>query len=737
MISRGLAALAAIVLPGFLGSAHAACGKHSDILVRSDALLAPVRPADCATVHQTPPDFTWPPQEGRNEYTLLLTHPDGHTESRATTKNWLIWPRALAPGTYTWKVKVAGASRETSDARRFTVAPDAVAFVVPSGEEALERVKRAPRPRSWPPGVLAAIKAERARGFADLLSQVDAHMKDALPADPKTASTGEGYDDAVTESKHALAAAFAWAVTRSPSYGREAMRRLLNLASWQPRGATGYARNDMASRTIAWTLALAYDWNKEQLAEAQRHAILDAIGLRTQPMFDDVIPRVDRYPYDSHGNVSLTLTAAIAALMVGEIPEADGWLKSSISEALVWTSPWGWEDGGFGNGTAQAQWDEGSNLPAWIIFRQAVGADLAEKAWVRNYARYLAYFLPPGTPSGVFGDGQESEMNELWARIGKAYAAFAPSPLARWYARQWSGEDASRLELLLAPRVDAASAPLPAGTAPSIFLPSIGWIAMHSDLSDRARTSIYFKSSPYGSYNHSHADQNSFVVNHRGKRLAIASGYYDGYRTGHWTNWYKQTRAANAITFDGGHGQGVDGRQFAGEITRFEPHDGYDIATGHAEAAYAGALTRAQRTLVYLRPRTLVVYDSLAANTAHAWEWNLHSIEKIAPIDDNLLLVTNGTAQMCVQMLVSPHATFTQDDRFTAPPEGARMPREWHGAFVAQAPSTAAEFVAVLELDSDCSSKYPRASVERAGNGWKVKAGERTVTLAGDDVSVR
>jgi len=27
----------------------------------------------------------------------------------------------------------------------------------------------------------------------------------------------------------------------------------------------------------------------------------------------------------------------------------------------------------------------------------------------------------------------------VWARVAKAYAAFAPSPLARWYAREMHG----------------------------------------------------------------------------------------------------------------------------------------------------------------------------------------------------------------------------------------------------------------------------------------------------------
>src|SRR6476661_5739414 len=67
------------------------CTAKSDFLVRSDPLLAPVRPADCSLQFQSPPDFTWPPQSGSNTYTVALTFPDGHTETSSTTKNWLAW----------------------------------------------------------------------------------------------------------------------------------------------------------------------------------------------------------------------------------------------------------------------------------------------------------------------------------------------------------------------------------------------------------------------------------------------------------------------------------------------------------------------------------------------------------------------------------------------------------------------------------------------------------------------
>jgi hypothetical protein len=434
--------------------------------------------------------------------------------------------------------------------------------------------------------------------------------------------------------------------------------------------------------------------------------------------------------------------AAISSLVVGDIPEADDWAATLVPMAVVWTSPWGYLDGGFGNGTTQGLWDAASNLLAWYVIKGATGIDLGRKEWVRNQARFFAYFLPPGSPAGNFGDGEEQDQAELTARVAKALAAFSPTPIARWYAAQLKGEDIGRIEYLLAPRTKRASAPFPEGTPNGAVFPSIGWAAMHSDLADPMRVSVYFRSSPYGAYNHSHADQNSFVVNAKGERLAIASGYYDDYRTPHWSNWYKTTRAKNAITFDGGQGQGPDGKQFSGEIRRFESTAGFDYAVGHAEKAYGGALTKAQRSLVYLRPDTILVYDSLAAPAPHAWEWNIHALRKMRKLSDRKIEIEGESTRMCVEMLASPEVAFEQTDQFSTPPRRSDMNRnpakQWHGAFATRDKSAAAEFIALMRVGSECpTAARPTAVASHSGNSWHVKVDGKTVVLSGDDVTVR
>ena len=378
----------------------------------------------------------------------------------------------------------------------------------------------------------------------------------------------------------------------------------------------------------------------------------------------------------------------------------------------------------------------GDSLVPWYVFRWAGGIDIAQKAWMRNWSNFITYMLPPGTPAGNFGDGAERKLIENWSRFGKAATWFAPTPLGRWYVSQpaLQSDDPSRIEVMLAPPADFTTASLPAGTSNSAVFRGIGWAALHSDIANPNRTSVYFKSSPYGSYNHSHADQNSFVINAGGQRLAIDSGYYDDYKTTHWYNWYKQTRAHNAITFDGGVGQSVyesTGKFGNGNLTGFVRGSDYQIIYGDATPAYAGALQKAQRALVYLSPNLILVYDTLASSTARQWEWNIHSVNQMTATSATKATITNGGQSLCVSVLGGPTTAFTQTNQFTANPGGS-WAAQWHGKFYSTTKLASTEFVTLLNVGCGAVT----ASATRSGTAWDVKLGSKTLTLEGGKVSV-
>jgi chitodextrinase len=732
-----LALVLAAVLPFAARAQSCVPSATVDWMVSSDPFAAPIRPAECASVEQNPPDFSWPDASADAAYQVTLVYPDGRLKTLTAAQNWINWDELLAPGIYLWQVELTDSSgTKISRAREFTVSANATPFLVPDAAALRTRVAAASHPRGLPDSTsLTLMLGERQSAVAALQIAVDSQLSSALPGAPVSSVEAEVNG----ESQRTLNALMAYVYTRQDSYFNEALRRLLNLASWDPRGPTSYAATARASRQIAWTLALGYDWLHPRLDTGDKSLVLAAIQARGADMYNDVIgprARIATYPRDAEGHHTLVVLAAISTLLAGDLSEADTWLQGSLPLAINATNPWSTEEGGFANGDAFGTRDVGELLVPWYILRWSAGVDLAQKAWVRNWSRFLTYFLPPGSPSGVFGDGAEQALGEPQARFAKGYTRFAPTALGRWHASQLTGEDPTRIESLLSPLAELASNAFPDETHNSVVFLSLGQAALHSNLADPARTSIYFKSSPapYGSFDHSHADQNSFVINAGGERLAIGSGYYDGYGTPHWREWYKQTRAHNAITFDGGKGQlflEQDGKMGYGAITNYGLNQDQDIVHGDATQAYGGALREAKRSIVYLRPNLVLVYDRLASDIPRRWEWNIHALNPMTVVSDRQISIESNGRRLCVDMLAGPAMRFTQTDRFTAEPNG-NLPRQWHGNFSSVNRLSATEFIALLDVG--CSAAA--ASASKTGGLWTVLAGNKTVTISDIGISV-
>lgn len=703
-----------------------------------DPVAQDIRPRDCDTVQQTPPDFRWPDVIKSGGYSVTLTYPDGRVRTLPAVQNWINWDEVLPAGTYAWSVSYSGGS--ASNARKFMVDGNSVAFLVPNIGTLIKTLEAKPHPRSLPDAAtLATIKSQRASAISSLLRDVGGRTSASVP------SAGGSANDAFNYSKYAVSSIMACVLSGQGTYCSDAIRRVMNLASWSPTGPTAYTASgvDMAARYLTWTLALGYDWLYPQLSAAQRSTILAALSARNGQMYNDIIgsrARIAKSPRDSHGNQTLSFVAVISAMVAGDLPIASStWLPKTMPLALNAINPWGGEEGGFANSATQGSWDMGELAPLFYELRVMTGINVALKPWVRNWGRYLAYFTPPGMAGGtsVFGDGFEFNEAEHQARYGKGYTYFAPTPLGRWHMSMLKGEDPTRIEYLMAPPADFSGAqPFPAGTPNSLGLQSIGQVAMHSDLANPARTSVYFKSSPppYGAYNHSHADQNGFVINSGGQRLAIETGYYDDYKTTHWYNWYHTTQAKNAITYDGGQGQlyyEKNNKMGYGKINNFLTTADYDVVMGDATAAYGGALNLAQRSLVYLRPNLVLVYDNLASATARQWEWNIHAVNQMTSSSDTTATLQNGGQSLCVTMLAGPTVRFTQTNRFTANPTGSRA-AQWHGRFYSTTRLPNAEFIALLNVG--CTSV--KASATKASGTWTVLVGAQTLAIGASGITV-
>lgn len=709
--------------------------KASDWLSPAPALTMPVAPAHCMTVDQTPPQFSWPDQ-GETRYELELRDSTGRVSRHAAERNWLLPEAPLPAGRYHWRVKPVNApGKGYGEWRQFSIAADAVPFAVPASRQLLATAKAKARPRAFPSGAerenyVQALLTQRGASWTAFLDNARAQLRLPHVTAPESLAVDQGdrkdYSRQLGDNKkqangeinRMLDAALAWMVTRDPAFLADARQALMLMSQWDPRGATGVNHHQVAG-LMAWALALGLDWLHAELSPDERRQIVTVLAVRMDDLIGefDIYPRrkLDKAPFNSHGWVAIGELAATASLMVGEDARFDVWFEATVRPFVFLYSPWGGMDGGMGNGTAYGVWDAVALTLPLDILRLTVGVDMYRKGWSRKVGRFLTYFLPPGARTGVFGDGAESGLLVGDAgNLANAWASRMPDPVIGWYARQVPGRRPNDfLRMFPTPEPPRQAAGIPEIPAAAHF-PTIGWSAMHSTLADRGKVSVYFRSSSYGSFNHSHADQNSFVLHAYGQPLLIDSGVYDSYGSPHGAGWYRQTRAHNAITFDGGQGQVLqkagDAAAAPGRIVDFHHSEKMDWVTGDSAKAYGGAVTQALRTLVYLRPNLLVVYDALASTTARSWEWNLHGLAAFRPEGPGRVNLHVGAEKLCIEMHSTADFDFGQTDRYTVSPDfrsaaEAVDQKQWHGRFASRQPTAEAAFVAVLNVG--CSGDAP------------------------------
>ncbi|MEO7495224.1 MAG: DUF4962 domain-containing protein, partial [Massilia sp.] len=527
------------------------CGHaRADWAQSGDPLVVQARPAAWQSQPQNPPGFTWARHpSGPANYEVEILAEGASTPTRVSVeRNWYLPSKRLAVGNYSWRVRPAG-STDWSSARPFTVGAGAVVFEVPDNATLRARILARPHPRSLPPSFapFSAWNAVRKLELEPYVSRMANEVKlqaGALPAlgdarwplviaSPLTAAMNAQQTDIrnrVNEASRQLeAAALMYRLKGETVYLDEAIRRGDQLAALNPNGPTSYDNQDQATRQIALSLIKAVDFLYAKLDATRKARWLKAVASRTAVIYANLAGdngRLDEYPFDSHANTSLVFLVLISSLSLGDIAEAPAWFDFAFRAYANSPSPWSGPEGGYANGTAYAEYTAGYLVSLWDPLSHATGVNFYAKPWSQGLVDFATQFTPPGARSHLFGDGSDTTPD---TRVFNAFASRMVSPRAAWYVKHLGGTE-DTLSLLEAPYplpvrgTSYASAP-----ANSAYYPSIGWAAMHSDIAAPGRTSVYFKSSPYGSFNHSHGDQNGLLLSNAGQPLLVKAGWYDWY----------------------------------------------------------------------------------------------------------------------------------------------------------------------------------------------------------------
>lgn len=697
---------------------------------------------------QNPPGFTWsryPVYPRVASYVLEVKNAAGTVVATYSTKrNFYLPSTAFAAGTYTWRVRPVS-NTDWSTSRTFVINQTSRTFIVPETATVHAAVLAHPRPRMLPRNFVPAtqwtadMKTARGAALAKLTSDVNSKLSvtpvtesmwptaTLLSADAKAAQFYDIANKLGVMTIQLESSSELYRLTGDARYKTEALARGDQLAALDPNGATSYTNQDQVTRQIALTMAKALDLLGSEVDAVRKARWLAIIKARTTPIYNDLSGndgRMDQYPYDSHGAEAVGYMTLIAALTIGDIPEASDWFdfgfRTYMHGIFVWSGP----EGGYANGTAYGQFTTDAASQVWGPLSEATGVSVYDKPWAFGFANFFMHFTPPGAPGHVFGDARESPLDP---NLLKGYVSRFKTPEAAWYYKNLVGEEPA-LSLLRAPY------PLPATTVTAVappnaaLYPSIGWVAMHSDITDRARTSVYFKASPYGTFNHSHADQNSLVIDSGGRRLLTEAGYQDYFMSTLGISWYRTTKAHNAISFDGGLGQSVNDGLLnltrTGKINAFSTTPAMDFVEGDATPAYAGLLTSAVRKVWYLRSQdAVVVLDKLTSTTARNFEWNMHGYGPMVQEADGTIKITNADRMVCIRSL-SGINKFKQRIPGTDVPLSKPGMTETHGYFQADA-SLKTEFLVVL----DVGCKRPAVKLTTGTGSRSLTVGNQVVTL--------
>lgn len=630
---------------------------------------------------------------------------------------------------------------------------------------------RAPRTLVLPDRLAAfrtyVTSGEGAKAFAKIRADYDAQFASyTVPPEPVTygdpspskrtsdmADLWRGQQDLTGRlTGVAEAATLLWLVTGEDRYFAKAREILLAVSTWtlgppgEPvnwrngpvPGAADVYYNDEAHFRLWRKLPLIYDQLREKLSPHDRAKILAHFkqrGTRSVTWIEKQgnISKLRRNSLDpkpsSHPVRFMPMTGLTALALWDDLPEARDWWSYAYKFYRDQFTPWGGDDGGWGEGNAywRGLFEHGAFQDALLT----LGDPLAYNTpfW-RNTPYFTLYNVQPYLHT-IFGDASNAGRFNLepatadffrhLARVHQnghfvTYADLCtdtrPGPIDKGLAGLDRGYPTAA-EFLLR-NFAVSNKPLPAARAlsdlpPYRYFKDVGWVSLHSALGRPADDiQLTFRASPYGSFSHSAADQLGFILNAYGEGLAINSAYREFHNSPHHEQWTRQSRSKNVILIDG-QGQLAKSEKSLARITRFETTPRTVWTTGDATIAYQAhspaqkkKIQRVTRDLVFIDQRYVLLRDRITLSSPGKLSWLLHA-EKHLEWNPTSSTATvrglEGKASLSAQLLPAANLTLagTVTNEFPVPvdpkytkldPKNPYITGTWHNHAHLSAEST-------------------------------------------------
>ena len=445
--------------------------------------------------------------------------------------------------------------------------------------------------------------------------------------------------------------ALAYQMTGDERYADLIRRVLLKTAavqSWGDREMLARRpawRSELQMAHRAFQLAVAYDAVYDRLSPADRRTIADGLWrLAVEPLLGDWLAEPTRiHSLNSMGHNWWTSCVGMGALLglaiSNEVPRA-GELAGQAVEALpqwfdfagdpVQRKPRTFDrDGGMYESINYASFGTTEALllrMAWLNSHPGAKLDpIPQMAQLPSFFCHVAYPRTGILHSINFGDSHKNVTGESSMLL--AYAMGCEDPATLWYLNQLtSGQHREGFPLhfpmgfLYQPR--GKKAPAVPDLPKSHIWNDFGWATIRDSWEPDA-TMLAVKSG--ATWNHSHADANSFILFHRGTDIIKDAGNCS-YGKPEYRGYFFQSDAHNVVKVDG-QGQPTyqqyHGTMLPGSVSCLVDRDNLRYVMADGTGPMSHMFDRNLRHFLWLDDVILVI-DDIHAHRPGNFEWLWH-----------------------------------------------------------------------------------------------------------------
>lgn len=708
----------------------------TDVNVKVGAAM-PFKPPHKYICHQNPPDFTWPQISGAVSYELKICSDEALTNmvyhKLSIPNSYYSFTFPFEPGIYYWSVRYKNASGQMSlwsAPRRFTMDSNYHEFKVKTGEEILAQIPKS-HPRIW-------FTQDTLEDFRKKLYSVEGRLTynmmynkyravvgKAMPENPDSPSVSSGVvqDWGTRLQMAALCYHLTDNEEEKPQMLSLAVNIMKTFVSWkynEVTDSTNFTANDIAYFELMFRVAMGYDWLYNEMSDSDREIIRRGLVGRFEYVKDLSLNTLRSQPYNSHIWSYFNAYGITAMALAHDVEWVNDYLVQMIDFQNPNFPPMSVEDGGWSKGTRY--WGHGAfSRDKWFIDCLLYGdyMNYYDKMWAQNETLWALYMYPDNS-YGSFGDGSNLQLPNYNHIIGLSKLGKNTDNQVAYWLRNRIGQlqniETQSFDALMYADSNFEKGKSPVEYPKSHVFIDQGIAGMHSTLLNSKRISLYFRSGKYGSYNHMHADQNSFIIEAFGERLAIKSGFYDSYHSVHDKNFTRQTFAHNSVTYNGGIGQKDDSMDAGGNIDFFLTHFDFDLVVGDASDAYAGGIDKFKRSIIYLRPDSYIIVDNLKANPGDklTFEWWLNSPTGTMTVDENYVKISNGNACLGANIMYPEGLRGKYEYNYKNPTNGIEYPPQYSyentppqdRVYFQTAESEEATFVAGLNVNQGTERQF-------------------------------